>query len=879
MSLALCNGDTSAERLLRMFSTGAKYRQEARAWSSGRVSTTMESEDAAYRPAAADVESSALAAQMPSHYDSRQERDSDERSSDTTTTLYTNPTPTPRRPRKCILKKLDLDEDAQNAVGKASSTPLENIAIRPSRPTRADSDSSTSSLDDDEVYSTPTDSSTGSGSLLTAILPSRLMMLAFTLLILISVLHETPFVAKSGTIILGAKAGIIDPSRIRGQDDVEGKLLASRQNTDPNVCSRWSQQSALVNGTIYVYGGHATTTQGQKSNTWTNDFFTIDVTKSWDISAPVVSGLAQPSGPPNVSNGYLWNSYTSLFLYGGEFSDNPFVTPSPFSLWEYDIASSSWTEHKNPQTSAGNNSDPANQPVQRSAEGAGISVPELGRGYYFAGHLDQSTTPGWSNQIFRTFLKSLLEYTFPGYSNTGVQSLSGGKTAGDDGTWRNITQGGIQDTATFPNRADSALVYVPGYGASGILVSIGGGTNVSFVSRIRVHVATQWSLTDIPLQTQMNVIDVFDIATSTWYKQSTAGSYPTLRVNPCAVAASAPDGSSTNIYMYGGQNLIPYMNQTQFGDTWVLTIPSFTWIQVDTTGQSVPPARVGHTCNIWDGQIVVVGGYNTDLAGGCDNGFYVFDATAMTWRNRFNAITGGNPQNQQLVQSNDSAALSGSYGYQVPVAVQSVIGGKGTGGATITAPAQSATAGPLATGKAITYTITGPGGAVVTETGAPGSVTFADGSHGPNIGAIVGGVLAGIFFLLAAYFAFCAWIYRRQLALYKSHVAMHQRAAAGAPGEKMAFLGAAAGGGVGKSSKQSSTLRAHSTDRSSGPAASSGLTSSGYEPVPPLPAGLGGAPVGGNSTANSSSEDLAGEPSFVGVLLNPRRSLRVINRD
>lgn len=361
----------------------------------------------------------------------------------------------------------------------------------------------------------------------------------------------------------------------------------------------------------------------------------------------------------------------------------------------------------------------------------------------------------------------------------------------------------------------------------------------------------------------MNIIDVFDIATSTWYKQSTSGSYPTLRVNPCAVAASAADGTSTNIYMYGGQNLIPYMNQTQFGDMWILTVPGFIWVQVDTTGQSVPMARVGHTCNIWDGQIIVVGGYNTDLAGGCDSGFYVFDATALTWRNNFNATTGGNPQNQQASQSNDSAALSGSYGYQVPLAVQSVIGGKGLGGATITAPAQSATAGPLATGKPITYTLTGPGGATITEIGNPSQQNT---SHGPNIGAIVGGVLAGLFAILAAYFAFCAWIYRRQLALYKNHVAMSQRAAAGMPGEKMAFLGPSG-------SQPSSTLQG--TDQSSGPGASSGQGSGGtYGQVPPLPPGLGT-----NSTANSSVEELAGEPSFVGVLLNPRRSLRVINRD
>jgi len=376
----------------------------------------------------------------------------------------------------------------------------------------------------------------------------------------------------------------------------------------------------------------------------------------------------------------------------------------------------------------------------------------------------------------------------------------------------------------------------------------------------------------------MNIIDVYDIASSTWYKQSTTGKYPILRVNPCAVAASAPDGSSTNVYMFGGQNLIPYGNQTQYSDMWILTVPAFTWIEVDTSGQSVPPGRTGHSCNIWNGQMVVVGGYTGPQTNGlgCDNGFYVFDATNLSWQNKFNAIDAGNaqgnPQNQQVAQLKDPSALSGSYGYQVPGAVQSVIGGTGTGGATITVPAQSATSGPLATGKPVTYTVTGPNGATVTETGTAGG-SSSKGSSGPNVGAIVAGVVAGCFAVLAAYLAFCAFVYRRQLKLYKNHVAMTQHAAAAGGAEKAAFLGPV-------SSSEGSSRNKTSTDQSSRKAASqNGSTpaSSGWGPVPALP---GGDPIGGNSTANSSTDDLiVGEPSFVGVLLNPRRSLRVVNRD
>ena len=214
-----------------------------------------------------------------------------------------------------------------------------------------------------------------------------------------------------------------------------------------------------------------------------NDFLSLSLKEDFQIGTPTFKELPSQSGLPPVANGYLWNSYDSLFLYGGLFSDKPATSPLPFSLWEYKIKSSSWTEYKDPKTSAGNSSEPANIPVQRSAEGSGLSVPELGRGWYFGGHLDGYTTPGWSQSTPRVYLRSLLEYTFPGAKNDAIESLGGDKTAGPEGVYRNITEGGIQEEAGFTERADGNLVYIPGFGPKGVILGLAGGTNATFVSR------------------------------------------------------------------------------------------------------------------------------------------------------------------------------------------------------------------------------------------------------------------------------------------------------------------------------------------------------------------------------------------------------------
>ncbi|KXS95209.1 hypothetical protein AC578_6932 [Pseudocercospora eumusae] len=661
--------------------------------------------------------------------------------------------------------------------------------------------------------------------------------------------------------------------------------LQTRADSPTDVCFRWAQQSAIVNGTLYLYGGQATAEPGQTENAWNNNFLTLDLTKTWQIATPSLTGKPQPSGPPKVSLGTLWNSHESLYLYGGQFQWKPAESPTAFSLWEYSISNDQWIEHSNPETSEGVSAPSNGQPVQRAAEGAAASVPSLGRGFYFGGHLDGYTTQGWSQSIARVYLQSLLEYTFPGEPNTQVTSLSNNQNAGSDGVYRNITQGGLQAEAGFTQRADGLLIYVPGFGEQGILLALAGGTNETF--------------------TQMNNINVYDIAKSSWYTQTTSGPIPDYRVNPCAVIAAAPDGSSYNIYMFGGQNLIPAGNQTQKNDMWILTLPSFTWIEVDMSGQSVPYGRSGHTCNVWDGQMVMVGGYVGDQSLTCESpGIYVFDMSAAQWVNEFTSKSPGaddgsssaslkgdgsdstgsnNPFNQQPNQkySADSpGGLEGSYGYTVPQAVIDVVGGDKSGGATLTKPINTATAGPMATGKPITYTL--PDGSTTTSTSSPDSTgnSGSGGNGGSGVGAIVAGCVAGVLGVVIIYLLYCVFIYRKRLALYKRHVEMSQ---VQARGEKIAsipgLLTSSSHGGKDTPSDPNRATEAPTSrwetrtsesgsGHSRGQGSSSTTTYQGYNPVRR------------NSDASMNEDLLAGqEPTFFGTLLHPRRSLRVVNRD
>jgi len=166
----------------------------------------------------------------------------------------------------------------------------------------------------------------------------------------------------------------------------------------------------------------------------------------------------------------------------------------------------------------------------------------------------------------------------------------------------NTTAGTVTNISTVANttepRTRGALQYIPGIGARGILVLVGGTSKPST------------ELDSALSYINMTEIDVFDVASlytssnsTGWYKQQATGNIPAPRGLFCMVLASAPDNSSHNLYIYGGIN---EATRTYYDDVYVLSIPSFTWTMVYGEGNG---PKYGHTCHlVGNRQMLTVGG-------------------------------------------------------------------------------------------------------------------------------------------------------------------------------------------------------------------------------------------------------------------------------
>lgn len=143
----------------------------------------------------------------------------------------------------------------------------------------------------------------------------------------------------------------------------------------------------------------------------------------------------------------------------------------------------------------------------------------------------------------------------------------------------------------------------------------------------------------------------------------------------CTVVATAQDGSSHNIYWYGGTSGLN-LDQPYLDSVWVLSLPSFTWKQI-AQGNDVH-GRTGHRCvKPYPDQMLVIGG-DTPAQG------TTLSCLADTdGRKGGGMIQGFNLSSGQWMTEYDPRKWSE---YAVPNVIYETVGGNAQGGATTLSP-------------------------------------------------------------------------------------------------------------------------------------------------------------------------------------------------
>ncbi|KAH8144600.1 uncharacterized protein LAJ45_11368 [Morchella importuna] len=174
-----------------------------------------------------------------------------------------------------------------------------------------------------------------------------------------------------------------------------------------------------------------------------------------------------------------------------------------------------------------------------------------------------------------------------------------------------------------------------------------------------------------------------------------------IRAHRTGHVASAPDGSSHNIYMHGGRGT----SGDYYDDIHVLSIPSFTWTRI----YSGTAYRYGMKCHLAGNRQMIT-----------KRGFY--DMSTTEWGPTFFA---------------DAAP------YQVPRRIVDVIGGNVNGSATLIAPTSGFQDAALY--SLFPNSSDGQTTATGTATGAPVDPSSPPSSpSSSNTGAIAGGVIGGL---------------------------------------------------------------------------------------------------------------------------------------
>ncbi|OQD67918.1 hypothetical protein PENPOL_c003G02514 [Penicillium polonicum] len=440
-------------------------------------------------------------------------------------------------------------------------------------------------------------------------------------------------------------------------------------------------------------------------------------------NASVAGGVSMA---PNYVDGTMLANDNELYLYGGMLRNTDSSHPpaanqvlsyaayqyGPYrSLWE-----PTWTQEYLPTNV-----------TRYITNGAAASAPRENLGFYFSG----MRAADWGD-FNSTLLKS---------SQTADTLITLDMSQMSDGKWTNTTL-----PSYVPARSNAELVWVP-VSESGVLVAIGGVVEpVQFFKYKSNSSQTDESKRISP--TFMETVSVFDVESGTWYLQKTTGDIPPQLTEFCSVLASAADGSSHNIYIYGGYDGLT-LSANPSDDVYILSLPSFKWIKAYTGTNT--HSRSGHQCiKVYPDQMLAVGGQHVDAAHCLEGGVIVnFNLNTLSFEDKYD------PTNWSE--------------YKVPDVVTKLIGGNSDGGASTTAPTSwtnSSLAGIFDKKYGKTIETYWPYNS--TSSNSSTSSSAQDHNGGGGFPGWAGGVIGAVLGLLIIAILAGLWFYRRRQRQRKS---------------------------------------------------------------------------------------------------------------
>ncbi|KAI1320640.1 hypothetical protein EDD11_000163 [Mortierella claussenii] len=328
--------------------------------------------------------------------------------------------------------------------------------------------------------------------------------------------------------------------------------------------------SASNKNFIFFQGGQINSRTVQ----YTNELYSLDMTKKWEISTPAWTNLTIPTsgtlmGPTVAGHDATMSKDQTTLLVTA-----PLGTAATPFLYQYNIAAGTWSTVNAPPAQA------AKWANRRMANF--VTDPDSGASWLLGGSFDDNSS---TNEVDKF----------------------------QDGSWT------------------AALNATPVAGSSSsVLNNFSSGT--AHVYNTKIFIFGGFSSTSGQRGYQsfqsLPFIDVSSSSAPTFGTQFTLGSVPPPRQDHCSVMTA-----SQKVIIYGGYD---GNAKTSLQDVWSLDMVTMTWSQIVTTNPTTP--RHGHSCNIVGANMIVYGGVavipGKDQVGYVKD-IQVYDVMASSWMNTY----------------------------------------------------------------------------------------------------------------------------------------------------------------------------------------------------------------------------------------------------